>query len=136
MNAITQVPVWAQLLLAFMGGSFMTALISAFVKHYIFHPVISVRLDEKKGSYGPVPLIGPNGTIRSEARFFRLHVENTGYSSIKDCSGYITKMTKRVRGKGSSEAHLDVIDLGWAHKNTGTRDIPPGAFFHLDVATL
>jgi hypothetical protein len=43
-------------LLAFAGGSLMAAVISAFVKHFIFHPMISVRLDEKRGSYGSVPL--------------------------------------------------------------------------------
>jgi hypothetical protein len=133
-------PGWAQLLVAFVGGSLMTAAITAFLTHYVFHPVISVQLDEKKGSHGPVPLIWfddhrkPTG--QSQAKFFRLHVENTGHSSIKDCCGYITKMTKRIQGMGKSEAHLDVISLSWAHKDTETRDIPPGAFFHLDVATL
>src|SRR5262249_15773003 len=126
-----------QLLVAFAGGSLATALITAFVTRCLVHPVISVRLDEKKGSYGQVPLVAPgNPSVTSQAKFFRLHVENTRYSSLKGCSGYITKMAKRVQGMGSAQAHLEIIDLGWAHRSTEPRDIPRGAFFHLDVATL
>ncbi len=30
----------------------------------------------------------------------------------------------------------EVVVLAWAHKDTEARDIPRGAFFHLDVASL
>jgi hypothetical protein len=104
---------WIALLLAAATGGLAATLISAFAKYCIFHPVISVRLDAKKGSYvktwfflpseakavvnslldlaGPVP-------GASEVRYLRLHVENTGRSTIKSCSGYITQMTKRASG--------------------------------------
>jgi hypothetical protein len=60
--------------------------------------VISVRLDEKKGSHGPVTLYHFDQDRRriigtSQAKYFRLHIENTGLSSIKTCSGFITKLT-------------------------------------------
>jgi hypothetical protein len=48
------VPDWAALLIAFVGGSLMATVVSAFVRHRIFHPVISVRLDEHRGSYTDV----------------------------------------------------------------------------------
>ena len=142
---------WTALLIAFVGGSLMTAVISAFVKHCIFHPVISVRLDNESGSYGTTVVyqvlqqpeqlgghqLGPVQLLTGghQARYLRLHVENTGLSSIKDCSGHITKITKRVRGT-PSQAPLDVVDLGWVNKNKMTTDIPRGAFFHMDVVTL
>jgi hypothetical protein len=40
---------WVQLLVAFVGGSLITAVITAFVRHCVFHPVISVRLDRERG---------------------------------------------------------------------------------------
>ena len=39
--------------------------------------------------------------ISHPARYLRLQIENAGLSSIKDCSGYITKITKRT-DKGQS----------------------------------
>jgi hypothetical protein len=47
---------WVALLVAFAGGSLVATVVSAFVTHLVFHPVISVRLDEKKGSHGPVTI--------------------------------------------------------------------------------
>jgi hypothetical protein len=127
-------------LLAFAGGSLMATSLSAFVTHLLFHPVISVRLDERKGSYGIVPLYKPgldgSPAFSHDARFLRLHIENTGYSSVKACSGYITKLTKHT-DKGQDIPTEEILDLGWAHHgHSNTRDIPRGAFFHMDVATL
>jgi hypothetical protein len=129
----------AQLLIAFLSGSLMATAISAFVKHCIIHPVISVRLDRKKGSYPTTEAVemDEDGNIvnRFPAKFLRLHIENTGRSSIKDCSGYITKITKQVGGV-QSKSEEEVIDLRWSHVDKGTRDIPRDAFFHMDVAAL
>jgi hypothetical protein len=141
---------WTGLLLAAATGGLAATLISAFAKYCVFHPVISVRLDAKKGSYVPTwfspsseeragaqALLGSDGTVPnvSEVRYLRLHVENTGLSTIKNCSGYITKMTKRASGI-ESISKQEVVALGWAHKGTEPRDIPRGGFFHLDVASL
>jgi hypothetical protein len=131
---------WVALLIAFVGGSLMATVISAFAKYCLFHPVISVRLDEKRGSYGAMEVLyldpqqKPTGAS-FQARYLRLHVENTGFSSIKDCSGYITKITKHIPGT-QSVSEQEVVVLAWAHKDTEARDIPRGAFFHLDVASL
>jgi hypothetical protein len=125
---------WTAILIGFVGGSLMTAVISAFVKHLIFHPVISVRLDKRKGSYGTIAFT-KDGQKDHDARYLRLHVENTGLSSIKDCCGHITEITKDIRGT-KTPAQSDVIDVGWVNKYKSTVDIPRGAFFHMDVATL
>jgi hypothetical protein len=44
------------------------------------------------------------------------------------------KLSKRVAGTQSGSQE-EVIDLGWAHHRS-QRDIPRGAFFHLDVVSL
>lgn len=46
-------------------------------------------------------------------------------------------MTKIVGGQKTGD-ESEVLDLGWAHKSekSNARDIPPSAFFHMDVATL
>src|SRR5262249_13405544 len=44
-------------------------------------------------------------------------------------------MTKRASGI-ESISKKEVVALAWAHKGTQPRDIPRGAFFHLDVASL
>jgi hypothetical protein len=49
---------WTALLLAAGTGGLAATLISAFAKYWVFHPVISVRLDAKKGSYGRMMLYG------------------------------------------------------------------------------
>jgi hypothetical protein len=131
---------WVALLVAFAGGSLVATVVSAFVTHLVFHPVISVRLDERKGSHGPVTLYDfdaqGNVTSKSQAKYFRLHVENTGLSTVRACSGYITKITKRVGGQ-STASEEEVVSLGWASYGHGdARDIPRGAFFHMDIATL
>jgi hypothetical protein len=142
---------WTALLIAFVGGSLMATVISAFVRYLVVHPVISVRLNQDRGSYGPlvdvfrgavVSFSGAVDTIEAhgntyKARYVRLHVENTGLSSIKDCSGYITQITKTVAGGAQkTRSQQEVIDLSWAHQGDSTRDIPRGAFFHLDVASI
>jgi hypothetical protein len=130
---------WAQLLVAFVGGSLMTAVITAFAKNWLVHPVISVLyLGEKSGSYGPMTVYQRDrelGVLSFDARYLRLKVENTGLSSIKACSGYIIGITSRARGT-ETISRQEVVTLGWANHGMGARDIPRGAFFHLDIASL
>lgn len=130
-------PVWTAVI-AFAGGSLMSTLVAAFARHCIFHPVISVCLNTKKGCYGPTPLIGIDSTgkaVHTEVKYFRLYVENTGLASIKSCSGYITKLSKRVGGQVIN-APPGIIELGWSNKPGVPRDIPRGAFFYIDIVTL
>jgi hypothetical protein len=131
---------WVALLAAFAGGSLVATVVSAFVTHLIFHPVISVRLDERKGSHGRVTIYYYDDRRKvigtSQAKYFRLHVENTGLSTVRACSGYITKITKRVGGQLTASEE-EVVSLGWAsYGHSDARDIPRGAFFHMDIATL
>jgi hypothetical protein len=132
---------WVALLVGFAGGGLVATVVSAFVTHLIFHPVVSVRLDEKKGSHGRVTIYHFDRDSRkvigtSQAKYFRLHVENTGRSTVRACSGYITKIEKRISGQ-STASEEEVISLGWAsYGQSDARDIPRGAFFHMDIATL
>jgi hypothetical protein len=72
-------PGWAQLLVAFVGGSLVTAAITAFLKNWVFHPVISVLfLGERSGSYGPMTIYQWDNEHRPigsfSARYLRLKV--------------------------------------------------------------
>jgi hypothetical protein len=124
-------------------GSLVTLLtgsvaLGLYVKYWT-RPIISVRLQEKRGSYGAVPLIlsdEKGNKSLQPAKYLRLHVENTGRSTIKDCSGHAVRFTKRVDGREQA-GPKDVLSLGWAHyPDSKKRDIPRGAFFFIDVATL
>jgi hypothetical protein len=141
-------PGWAQLLVAAATGGLAATVITAFVKNWLVHPVISVLyLGEKSGSYGPMTVyqregsvsFGPMTVYQREggfpARYLRLKVENTGLSSIKACSGYIIGITKHASGT-KTISQQEVVTLGWANHGLGARDIPRGAFFHLDIASL
>jgi hypothetical protein len=113
--------------------------ITAFVKYWCAHPVISVLfLGAESGSYGPMTVYAQDNqqnAIGFPARYLRLKVENTGLSSIKACSGYIIGITKHASGT-QTISKQEVVTLGWANHGMGARDIPRGAFFHLDIASL
>jgi hypothetical protein len=70
-----------------------------------------------------------------EGRYLRLRVENTGRTTIKDCSGHLQGIRTQI---GSQVANLDseVVPRGWANFDQKKRDIPPRAHFYMDVATL
>jgi hypothetical protein len=59
---------WTALLLAAGTGGLAATLISAFAKYWAFRPVISVRLDAKKGSYGQMTLYGASDEARALAK--------------------------------------------------------------------
>jgi hypothetical protein len=118
------------------GGVVLRAFLS-----YWKRPIICVRLDNTLGSYGSVPL-----TLKyckdsklfeeeREGRYLRLRVENTGRTTIKDCSGHLQGIRTQI---GSQVANLDseVVPRGWANFDQKKRDIPPRAHFYIDVATL
>jgi hypothetical protein len=133
-------PGWAQLLVAAATGGLAATVITAFVKNWLVHPVISVLyLGEKSGSYGPMTVYQRDNQQRLigsfPARYLRLKVENTGLSSIKACSGYIIGITKHASGT-KTISQQEVVTLGWANHGLGARDVPRGAFFHLDIASL
>jgi hypothetical protein len=79
----------------------------------------------------------PTDQYSHEARYLRLHIENTGLSSIRDCCGLITKITKHTADKGQIIRPQEVIYLGWSHyPESKTRDIPRGAYFYMDIVTV
>jgi hypothetical protein len=86
---------WVIPLASFLGGGVVAWGLQSLIANWITHPIISVRLDESKGSTGEVTVTTvdnqDNVISRHQAKDIRLHVENTGRSTIKDCSGYITK---------------------------------------------
>jgi hypothetical protein len=128
-------------LASFLGGGVVAWGLNFVVTRWIDYPIISVRLDEKKGSTGEVTVTSFDnmGNVKEQhqAKFIRLHIENTGRSTIKDCCGYITKLTRTEPGAHATTNEGEVIDLGWAHHgHSSSRNIPPTAFFHLDVLTL
>jgi hypothetical protein len=132
-------PGWAQLLIAAATGGLAATVITAFAKNWLIHPVISLLyLGEKSGSYGPMTIYGQDkqqNVISFPARYLRLKVENTGLSSIKACSGYIIGITRHASAR-QTISEQEVVSLGWANHGMGARDIPRGAFFHLDIASL
>ena len=66
-------------------------------------------------------------------------IENTGLSSIKNCCAFVTKIGKRNAQGKCPPPPVEVIDLGWAHRERAKynlRDIPQGTFFFADIVTL
>lgn len=123
-------------LISFLGGGMAAWGVGQFWTHRIVHPVISVRLDQRSGCLGTMPLY-ENNTYLHDAKFIRLFVENTGLSTIKDCCGYITKVAKLTDTEWHSP-NQEIFTLGWAYYPPGStaRSIPRGAFFHMDVIQL
>jgi hypothetical protein len=131
----TSNPTLVGALVALLTGSVAVGL---YVKYWT-RPIVSVRLQPKRGCYDAVDIRftddkGNKGT--QPAKYLRLHVENTGRSTIKDCSGDAIRFCKRVDGREKTGPR-DVLSLGWAHyPESKKRDIPRGADYYMDVATL
>ena len=125
-------------IMSFLGGGVIAWGLGLLWTHMIVRPVISVRLDDKRGCSGTMPIFTniDGKQERYDAKFIRLQVENTGLSTIKDCCGYITKLTKRT-DTGNVIQQEAVFPLGWAyHPHSDARNIPPGVFFYMDVVQL
>ena len=103
------VNLWAPLA-SFLGGGVAAWGIGFIVTNWIRQPVISVQLDAAKGSHAEAKDYWLNSegkiTHTTDARYLRLHIENTGLSTVKDCSGYITKIRRSdgVIGRSKSNA--------------------------------
>jgi hypothetical protein len=66
-----------------------------------------------------------------------VRIKNAGLTTIKDCSGQLIKVTRRVVGNAPAIFDTDACNLGWAHHpQSDTRVIPRGTSFQVDVATL
>jgi hypothetical protein len=122
------------LLVSFVGGSFATYLIQAFVS-WRKRPIIVAKFVERSGCYAETRR-GNNPAAPHKATFLRLIIENVGKSKLEDCTAYITRISKRVGNLPAVLAPREVITLKWSHGLGGGRDIPRNAFFFLDVISL
>ena len=127
--------------IAFASGSVAAVFINAIGRYWIFQPVISVQLDSAAGSkYSTrVPPDSYEGD-KDEGGFIsngiRLRVENTGYSTIKDCCGFVTEM-RRFKSGERAITRQEVVELSWAHKrDSRMRSIPRETFFYMDVVAV
>ena len=127
--------------IAFASGSVAAVFINAIGRYWIFQPVISVQLDSAAGSkYSTrVPPDSYEGD-KDEGEFIsngiRLRVENTGYSTIKDCCGFVTEM-RRFKSGERAITRQEVVELSWAHKrDSRMRSIPRETFFYMDVVAV
>jgi hypothetical protein len=113
---------WVIPLASFLGGGVIAWGLNLFVTRWIDYPIISVRLDEKKGSTGEVTWTSYDGagnvTEQHQVKFIRLHVQNTGRATIKKRCGYITKLTRTE--PGAHDTKVEAKLLTWAGLTTGT----------------
>jgi hypothetical protein len=105
----------------------VTSVVSAFIgaaiaiffraaEHLILKPVISIIFDDKEGCYGEATYCDFDNQQEWPIWYVRLRVEKTGLSSIKDCCAFVTKITKRNADGECPPPPVEVIDLGWAHR--------------------
>lgn len=127
--------------IAFVSGSVGAVFVNAIARYWIFQPVISIQLNRAVGSAYKtrVPPEVAEGDEK-EGQFFsngiRLRIENTGFLTLKDCRGFVTRM-RRLKAGQTVKSSQEVVELGWAHQREGrTRDIPGEAFFHMDVVSV
>jgi hypothetical protein len=120
------------LLIGFFGGSVASWILGT-IFNWCKRPIISARLVQGKGCY----VTTSRGNPRThDARFLRLLVENTGRSSIQNCKGYITSITRIVNGN-RSPVQQEVLELEWSSGGAASaRSIPQGAFFYMNIASL
>jgi hypothetical protein len=107
---------------------------------YWKRPIINVRLAKSAGSHAGTPLVGKNAqgeNVEVEVKYFRLRIKNIGMTTVKNCSGQLIKVTRRVPGQELAIFDTETYRFGWAHySQSETLDIPCGMSFHMDVATL
>jgi hypothetical protein len=121
-------------LYSFLGGAVMWGLINVGINRW-YRPEIRAELIADAGCY--VSGTRKSGTSELPARFLRLMVRNSGRSSIRDCSGYITSI-ERIRNSQKIGDKGEVLQLAWAHRHIQQpcRNIPRVAFFYMDIARL
>jgi hypothetical protein len=123
---------WLTLLITFLGGSMASFGVKALIDRRN-RPIIRARVVNGRGCYVTT---GRGNPPTHQARFLRLIIENDGYSSIKDCKGYITAIRRIVNGSPMT-VQQEVLELCWSvGDGARPRNIPRGAFFYLDVASL
>ena len=90
--------------IAFVSGSVGAVFVNAIARYWIFQPVISIQLNRAVGSAYKtrVPPEVAEGDEK-EGQFFsngiRLRIENTGFLTLKDCRGFVTRMRRLKAGQ-------------------------------------
>jgi hypothetical protein len=120
-----------QIAAGFAGGAVFATILNTVAAWYR-RPVVEVRLVDNAGCYVETKRGDPP---TRDAKYLRLRVRNAGRSSVKACQAYLVRIVRREGGRAVNDAR-EVVDLGWAHRGVGPRDIPVGAFFYLDVASI
>jgi hypothetical protein len=137
--AIANLPTDYPRLFGWFASSVSALAVLKFLWSYWNRPIINVELNSRAGSHGSVmtDLKNIHGiTGQGEVKYFRILIQNAGLTTIKDCRGHLIKVTRRVGKKAESFAS-ERHPLGWAnYPESKKRDIPSGADFHMDVATL
>lgn len=96
-------------------------------------PILSARLVQGRGCYVTTSRGNPP---THDARFLRLFIENRGLSTIHNCKGYITGVTRIVNGN-RVPLQQEVLELTWSSGGDAeSRSIPRSAFFYMNVASL
>ncbi|MGE0210319.1 MAG: hypothetical protein AB7S41_01345 [Parvibaculaceae bacterium] len=113
---------WASFLVAFLSGGALVWFGQLGLDRWR-RPIMEVSYSPERGSEVQ-PKFG--GDI-----YCRLIVKNNGQTTIRDCTGMITRFTRRKEGVTTNAN--EVIQLRWALSHEDIRDIPRGAYFHLDV---
>lgn len=131
MELSMNVPTWVGLLVGFLGGS-VSSWGLGLIRSWWMRPILSVRILENKGCYVTTSRGNPP---THQAKFLRLRVENVGRSSVQSCTGYVTCIRKQGLA-ADVHSEEEVLELNWAHGSAAARNIPPGVYFYLDVASL
>jgi hypothetical protein len=123
-------------LYSFLGGAVAWGIINIGLSWWR-RPIIEAELVPHAGCYvsGRGEYEDQGGKVSIPLKYLRFRVKNIGRSSIRDCSGYITFISKDERGQ-RIEDKREVLRLGWSHHPGESRNIPRGAFFHMDIAGL
>lgn len=116
-------------LVGFAGGSVSAALLQEAMRWWR-SPIIRADLVDKKGCY--VDAVLKPG---EKQKYLRLKISNAGRSTLVGCTVYATKIAKTTQGKATT-VDEEVLEFGWSHRPVKSRDIPPGAFFYVDIAAL
>jgi hypothetical protein len=108
-----------------LGGGVMALVLKALWDH-LSRPRLRAELFQR-GGYRSVPT-----STGREDKYLRLRVSNVGYSSIKNCQAFITRVTKSAGNNPVFD--YETSPLNWS--NNLKMGIPRGVSLYLDVCSL
>ena len=120
-------------IVGFLGGS-VVASVLGWIRSWLIRPVIRSELTQVEGCYAATHMVA-NNSPPFDARFPADSYPKRGTISDQRMCGHVTRI-QLDRANSSSEIKKEVLELRWAHKSAGPKDIPVGAFFYMDVVQL